>query len=80
MKKLLTLAQRAERSERRKCHFKDFDGKPIHEGDTIQHPDGMTATVVYDPGHDMWRADYGDGSHPSTLSLQIGDKGRAVVV
>jgi hypothetical protein len=67
----------------RRAPWPDFKGNPIHEGDTIEHPTGARAKVVVydgetDPG-DQWRADYGDGL-PSRLVLQIGDKGRAVVI
>lgn len=61
----------------------DFNGQNIHEGDVIQHPSGECGAVVFladeeDPG-DQWRVDYGDGTL-SRLCLQIGGKGRAVVV
>jgi hypothetical protein len=63
----------------------DFAGKPIHEGDTIRHPEsGQEGRVVFLPGHqdpsDQWRVDYGNFEALSRLSLQIGEKGRAVVV
>ena len=65
-----------------KAPWPDFDGKEIHEGDTIEHPLGERGTVVFlshesDPG-DQWRVDYGTAGL-SRLCLQIGDKGRAVV-
>lgn len=63
--------------------WRDFAGNVIHEGDTIRHPDGMEAVVVFDESHahpaDQWRADYGE-EYLSRLCLQIGDKGQAVVV
>jgi Lar family restriction alleviation protein len=77
------LVEQVGEKTRRKAPWPDFKGNPIHEGDIIEHPTGARATVVCydgetDPG-DQWRADYGDGL-PSRLVLQIGDKGRAVVV
>lgn len=63
--------------------WKDFQRKPIHEGDTIMHPSGESGVVIFlakerDPG-DAWRVDYGTGS-VSRLCLQIGAKGMACVV
>ena len=59
--------------------FKDFKGNNIFNGDTIQHPDGTKGKVFYKEGAEYpWKVDYGD--EVLTLSLQIGDKGRAVVV
>lgn len=62
----------------------DFAGHPIRERDLIRHPDGATGTVVLQPGpgsaQSRWRVDYGDGSPTLALCLQIGDKGRAVVI
>jgi transcriptional regulator with XRE-family HTH domain len=61
----------------------DFAGQPIHVGAVLRHPSGEQGTVVFlaaalDPG-DQWRIDYG-AAGVSRLCLQIGDKGRAVVV
>lgn len=68
---------------RNKATWPDFAGHAIYEGDVIEHPSGERGTVVFlaqesDPG-DQWRVDYGDG-YLSRLCLQIGDKGRAVVL
>lgn len=67
----------------RKAPWPDFAGNPIHEGDTIEHPSGDRGMVVLLPNEehegDQWRVDYGSGDL-SRLSLQIGDKGRAVVI
>lgn len=64
--------------------WKDFSGADIHEGDRIAHPAGERGTVVflqeYPDAHDRWRVDYHDGGPFSRLSLQVGDKGQAVVV
>lgn len=60
----------------------DFEGKPIHVGDTLRHPDGSTAVVQLDParGEDgKWRAVYQDGLS-LWLGNQIGNKGGAIVV
>ncbi|WP_047299720.1 hypothetical protein [Pseudomonas fluorescens] len=61
----------------------DYAGVKIQEGDTIQHPSGERGVVVFLPEHtepsDQWRVDYGDQAL-SRLALQIGDKGRAVVI
>lgn len=66
----------------REAPWPDYSGKTIREGDTIRHPDGETGTVVFiaseDDPHDQWRVDYG-GPGLSRLSLQVGDKGQAVV-
>ena len=68
----------------RLCPFTDFAGNPIKDGDVIKHPSGQTGVVrrvdpISEPETDLWRVDY--GSPPlSRLCLQIGDKGRAVVV
>jgi len=70
-------------AQRSRAPWSDFNGKDIHEGDTIEHPSGERGKVVFlahesDPG-DQWRVNYGTGDL-SRLCLQIGDKGRAVVV
>lgn len=60
----------------------DFEGKPIHVGDTLRHPDGSTAVVQLDAarGEDgQWRAVYQDGVS-LWLGNQIGNKGGAIVV
>lgn len=61
----------------------DFAGNPIHDRDRIRHPDGTTGTVLHLPaigqGGEAWRVVYEHGDI-SRLSLQIGDKGRAVVI
>lgn len=62
----------------------DFAGNPIKAGDTIRHPSGEQGTVLYwpheqDPGS-QWRVDYGGPNGVSRLSLQIGDKGQAIVI
>lgn len=67
-----------------KAPWKDFAGDEIHEGDIIEHPNGLRGTVicmrVYDDDGDRWRVKYHDGSVGyARLCLQIGDKGRAVV-
>jgi hypothetical protein len=58
----------------------DFAGGIIHEGDVIVHPSGECGRVVIDKheDRDRWKVDYGDGLL-SSLALQIGDKGQAVV-
>jgi hypothetical protein len=69
----------------RTAPWPDFQGQPIHEGDTIQHPvSGQSGRVLFlqdeeEPAN-AWRVDYGDGKLLSRLCLQIGEKGRAVVV
>lgn len=67
---------------KRRAPWTDFEEKPIHVGDMIRHPDGMTAVVTLDPqqrGLSAWRAIYA-GGESLWLGNQIGDKGRAVVV
>jgi hypothetical protein len=68
--------------EVREAPWPDFAGNPIRDGDTIQHPaSGQTGRVVFAPARaeDQWLVSYADGD-VSRLRLQIGDKGRAVVV
>lgn len=61
----------------------DFAGNEIHEGDTIIRPSGECGVVVKVENQpsvsDEWRVDYGLG-HLSRLCLQLGDRGKAVVV
>ena len=64
-----------------KAPWHDYAGNEIHDGDAIVHPSGEVGKVVIvdcDDAHDKWRVDYG-GGYLSRLSLQIGDKGMAVV-
>ena len=61
--------------------WKDYEGNLIRVGDEIVHPSGQSGIVVLveaDNDADKWRVDYGIGGL-SRLSLQIGDKGQAVV-
>lgn len=67
---------------KRKAPWLDFKGNEIHEGDTIGHPQGETGKVVFLVGGrngERWFVDYGE-TPLSQLSLQIGDKGQAIVV
>jgi len=79
---------------KRLAPWPDFKGNPIHEGDTIKHPTGDTGKVVFIETNPrlnpeaiavewnevhQWRVDYGDGLL-SSLCLQIGEKGMAVVI
>jgi len=70
--------------QRRKAPWPDYAGRPIHEGDTVEHPSGERGIVrFFEAGEspsDQWRVDYGDLPPPLRLCLQIGDKGQAVVV
>jgi len=72
-----------DRIPRKKAPWPDFAGNEIYIGDVIQHPSGQTGTVLYlSTGRDadsQWLVDYGDVCK-SRLALQIGDKGRAVVI
>jgi hypothetical protein len=61
-----------------KAPWKDYEGKDIFDGNIIRHPDG-TEGVVKLIGVQTWRVDYGGGKL-SRLSLQIGNKGQAVVI
>lgn len=62
--------------------WSDYAGHPIHAGDVLQHPTSERGIVVHQPEsldvNDRWFVDY--GGYRLRLSLQIGDKGRAVVV
>jgi hypothetical protein len=66
-------------SERKKAPWPDFAGHDIYEGDTIAHPSGETGIVVIVDSFE-WKVNYRDGDAISRLCLQIGVKGRAVVV
>ena len=64
-----------------KAPWTDFENNELFEGDVIIHPDGTIGTIIfkceyYDP-HNQWVVDYGE-EDLSRLSLQIGDKGRAI--
>jgi hypothetical protein len=64
------------------CPFTDYCGNCIKEGDYIVHPNGDIGRVIVwadqtDPS-DRWRVVYGD--EVSRLSLQVGERGMAVVV
>lgn len=73
-----------EPGSRRLAPWKDFKGAPIHEGDTIEHPDGAHGVVMFYPNestvHKQWRVRYSDSSYDHALFLQIGDRGMAAVV
>jgi hypothetical protein len=63
----------------------DFAGQVIYHGDRLAHPDGhsFVAVHLWNIGDGQsWRAMYDHEPHmPSaSLNLQIGDKGRAVVI
>lgn len=70
---------------KRKAPWFDFSGNEIREGDTIRHPSGETGVVCFwesqsEPS-DQWRVFYaGRVAQYSRLCLQIGERGRAVVV
>lgn len=66
-----------------KAPWPDFTGVDIYEGDVIEHPSGEHGIVVFmatevDPIN-QWLVEYGDDGYLSRLSLQVGDKGRAIV-
>lgn len=67
----------------KKAPWKDWTGKDIYEGDMILHPSGEIGLVIFHPEHhdssDQWMVQY-NNSDESRLCLQIGDKGRAIVV
>lgn len=79
----------AEETTKPVAPWPDFNGAAIREGDLLRHPTGEQGRVVLlaatDPRVDRksqgdgWRVDYGDGPL-SRLNLQIGGKGRAIVV
>lgn len=75
-----------EETMKRKAPWTDFEGNYIHDGDEIMHPSGDRGVVCFWPEEqapsDQWRVFYPDpyGSIHSRLCLQVGDKGRAVVV
>ncbi|MNQ49919.1 hypothetical protein D3C85_638410 [compost metagenome] len=68
-----------------KAPWPDFAGQIIRHGDRLAHPDGNSFIAVKLKGHTdsaAWRAVYDREPHgrTSSLGLQIGDKGRAVVI
>lgn len=67
-------------SNRRKAPWPDYRGADIFEGDTIIHPTGEVAKVVFAADHENpWRAEYSNGDS-LWLGNQIGDKGMAFVL
>jgi len=64
-----------------KAPWSDFENNELFEGDIIVHPDGTIGTIIfkceYINPHNQWLVDYRKGDL-SRLSLQIGDKGRAI--
>lgn len=66
------------------CEWPDYRGAPIREGDTLVHPSGETGKVLFYPNakdkYDRWMVFYPGDGFSSRLCLQIGDKGRAVVL
>ena len=74
--------------DRKKAPWKDFAGNDIFDGSRIIHLDGTIGKVVFisdsfaigKSDNDRWKVNYHDGSPLSALSLQIGDKGKAVVM
>lgn len=66
---------------RRVAPWRDHKENKLREGDTIVHPDGTTAVIVYDelrPEDARWRAVYSDGQS-LWLGLQLGGRGLAVL-
>lgn len=69
----------------RTAPWPDFAGHPVCAGDWIAHPSGETGQVVCltfaeHSDTDRWRVRYKGCKTLSRLALQIGEKGRAVVV
>jgi len=63
--------------------WEDFNGNEIVEDCEIIHPTGDRGRVYFVPDgeveEDQWVVDYGEGAL-SRLCLQVGDKGRALVI
>ena len=71
--------------DRRLAPWPDYAGNPVHEGDVIEHPDGMRGIVRFVPrlgadAYKLWRVSYPDCPNiDAPLAFQIDDKGQAVV-
>ncbi len=73
-----------------KAPWSDWKGDPLYEGDVIKHPEGdneigiiiylRDKDIAYDDDLMRWKVKYRGSPVLSSLSLQIGDKGRAVKV
>ena len=46
-------------SEKRRAPFPDFEGNPIHEGDTMRRPDGTIGRVYYFDSVQSFDTNYG---------------------
>ena len=67
-------------TNRRCAPWTDFKRLPIHEGDVMVHPSGEEGMVIYMPEmRNPWRVMYEGSIHTAALSLQVGDRGQAVV-
>ena len=56
----------------------DYNGQLIYEGDIGQHPDGSIFKVEW--MHDRWVSRYRYLGQWSSLLLQVGEKGQAVII
>ncbi len=64
----------------KKSPYLCYNGNELFEGDSIVHPSGQTAKIIYmkRPDRDPWMVYYNnDIDDISTLCLQFGDKGQA---
>ena len=81
---LFALLTVAERNDREKAPWADFEGTPLYEGDTIMHPvSGKTGVIIYladEPYFlDQWAVRYKSGKSEK-LNLLIGSKIRPTKV